>query len=192
MRRIRARHAIATLAMFLSVIIGVPDATAQAPSPGPSAVLIIDPERLFEETEFGQGVIAESEARAEALQAENRRIEAELTEEERELTAVRPTLSVDEFRSLADAFDEKVDRIRREQDAKAREVQDVRDGGQQEFFNRIGAVLLSLVRQRNAAILLDRRTVFLSAEAVDITDDAIARIDAELGSGEVDGGGEPK
>jgi Skp family chaperone for outer membrane proteins len=42
---------------------------------------------------------------------------------------------------------------------------------------------LGVVRERNAAVILDRRNVFLSAESVDITQEAIERIDAQLGDG---------
>lgn len=149
-------------------------------------ILTIDPERLFEETAFGARILSESEALAEELQAENRRIEAELTTEERELTEMRPTLSVEEFRALADAFDEKADRFRSEQKQKALDIQDFRDAGRQDFFNQIGPVLLALVRERRGVVLLDRRSVFLSAGSIDITDAAIQRIDTEIGAGDAE------
>ena len=180
MPSVRAPRIVGALVLAALVFLGN---AAPVRAQGSSGVLTIDPERLFEETQFGLRVLEESEALASALQAENRRIEAELTDEERDLTERRATLPVDEFRALADAFDEKVDRIRSEQDQKAREIQDFREAQQQEFLGRIGPVLLELVRERQAAILLDRRAVFLSAGSVDITDAAITRIDTEIGRG---------
>ena len=179
-------HVVVRVCVALLVACSALSGFAQTELPSPGGVLTIDPERLFEETQFGARVLEETEDLARTLQAENRRIEAELTAEERELTELRPTLPVDEFRALADAFDTKVDRIRDEQDRKAREIQDFRETQQQQFLGRIGAVLLELVQDRDAAILLDRRAVFLSAGSVDITDAAIARIDAELGAGDGD------
>ena len=129
MRRVLARVLLGAV-LAVSAMAG---ATAQdATTPG--AILTIDPEQLFERTLFGQRVIAESEELAASLQAENRRIEGELSEEERDLTERRPSLTVEEFRALADAFDEKVNRIRMEQDAKVREVQSFRDTAQQRFL----------------------------------------------------------
>jgi len=182
-RRVLARAVSHARLLAVTFLLAAAPLSAQPVQTAPSAVLTIDPERLFEETAFGRRVIAESERRAEELQAENRRIEAELTAEERDLTERRPEMGVEEFRVLADAFDAKVDRIRAEQDGKAREIQEIRETGQQDFFNRIGPILLTIVRERQAAILLDRRTVFLSAEAVDITEQAVGRIDAEIGAG---------
>ena len=41
----------------------------------------------------------------------------------------------------------------------------------------------AVMQERGAVVVLDRRTVLLSADGIDITNDLIARIDAELGDG---------
>ncbi|MEM9031727.1 MAG: OmpH family outer membrane protein [Pseudomonadota bacterium] len=180
-RRARARSFAGAAGVFAAMCIGL--AVSAAAQDVSGAVLTIDPERLFEESMFGARVREEAEAEAAALQSENRRIEAELTAEERDLTERRPGLPVDDFRALADAFDAKVDQIRAEQDQKARDIQETREAEQQDFLNQIGPILLGLVQERQASILLDRRAVFLSAGSVDLTDEAIARINAEIGTG---------
>ena len=124
-----------------------------------SEVVTIDPERLFADTAYGQRVQQVIEDRSTALAAENRRIEAELVAEERALTDQRPTLPVEEFRALADAFDEKVQRLRAEQDAKTREVQGLQDREQQRFLNRVAPILSELVQERGALVVMDRRAV---------------------------------
>ena len=149
-----------------------------------SEVVTIDPEQLFAGTAYGRRVLQMVEDRSSALATENRRIEAELIAEERALTDQRPTLSVEEFRALADAFDEKVQRLRAEQDAKTREIQSLRDREQQQFLNRVAPILSELVQERGALVVMDRRTVFISSARIDITDAAIARIDETLGDGE--------
>jgi hypothetical protein len=90
---------------------------------------------------------------------------------------------VAEFRALADAFDEKVQRIRTEQDAKARELQELREQQRQTFLRRISPILAEIVRERGALAVLGRRTVLLSADSIDITDEAISRINAALDGG---------
>ena len=112
-------------------------AAGRAGAQGADPVLTIDPDRLFGETVYGLRILQAVEERSTALARENRQIEAELIAEERALTDQRPTLSVEEFRALADAFDEKVQRIRGEQDAKTRDVQALRETEQQKFFNDI-------------------------------------------------------
>ncbi len=148
-----------------------------------AAILVLNQDRLLSQTEFGQRIQREIEAASAALAAENRRIEAQLTEEELELTERRPTMPAEDFRVLADDFDLRVSGIRAAQDAKTRDLQSQADAARQTFFEEIVPVLLSLVEARGAAVLLDSRTVLLSAGSVDITDDAIAAIDEALGEG---------
>ena len=155
---------------------------ASAQGAGPSSpILTIDQERLFAETRFGESARAEVERRSGELAAENRRIEAELMEEERALTALRATLDPAAFRQRADAFDQKVQRLRAEQDEKAREVTGLRDMQRAAFFGRIGPILAEVVETRGAVAILDRRAILVSVPGIDITDEAIRRIDAALG-----------
>ncbi len=89
---------------------------------GTSTILTLDQERLFEESQWGQRALAEINADSSDLAAENRRIEAELSAEEQDLANRRATMAAQEFRALADAFDAKVVEIRRNQDAKLRDL----------------------------------------------------------------------
>ncbi len=173
------RRAAAWLSLAAALLLAQPVLAQGAPG----GVLTVDPERLFQDTRYGRRVVSELELKAADLQAENRRIEATLSGEERDLTDRRPTLGTDEFRALADAFDARVETVRSEQDGKARDLQRLRDQGQQTFFKSIGPILSAMVSERGAAVLVDRRSVILSAESVDITDAAIRRIDRDLGDG---------
>lgn len=179
-------------AMFaLALAFGAP-LGAQTPSPDLSyslpysAILTVAPDRLFSESAYGQRVVREIEAEGTALAAENRRIEAELMEEERALTERRAVMEPDAFRALADAFDEKVQRIRGEQDAKARDLGEQQDRARSEFLQVARPVLVTLMRESGASVILERSSVFLSADSTDITDLAVARIDAAIGDGTQD------
>ena len=148
-----------------------------------SPVLIIDTERVFAESLFGLRIAAQVQADSEALVTENRRIEAALTEEERSLTVRRPTMTVEAFRTEADAFDERVQGIRRAQDAKQRALQDGIVTGRDQFLQAATPILGQIMQESAAAVILDRRSVFLGIGTIDITDQAIDRIDAAIGDG---------
>lgn len=152
-----------------------------------SPVLTINQEELFQNSAFGRRIEAELNAASAALAAENRRIEAALADEEQALTDRRATMDPAEFRALAEAFDAKVVELRRTQDGKARDLSRRPEEARQEFFRAVVPVLTAVVRERGAMVILDTRAVLLSADAIDITAEAIARIDAALG----DGGGAP-
>ncbi|MBV0911986.1 OmpH family outer membrane protein [Anianabacter salinae] len=155
-----------------------------------SPVLVIDQERLFRQSALGTRITEELEDAAAALAAENREIEAQLSAEELRLTEQRATLPPEEFRALADAFDQKVQRLRSEQDQKERELQRRRDADQQVFINQIGPILGQVAQERSALIVLDRRAAFLVSDAIDITDELIARVDASIAAEDAEEDGE--
>lgn len=145
-----------------------------------SPILTIDSDRMFEQSEFGRGVIMDIEARGAGLAAENRKIEEALVAEERRLTDLRPTMSAADFRELADAFDEKVQQTRRAQDAKTRDLNVELDEQRVVFLNAAAPVLEQLMREAGAAVVLERRSVFISSNAVDITRVAVQRLNLVL------------
>jgi len=146
-------------------------------------VLTIEPDRLFAGTRFGQRLTKEIEARVSQHAGENRRIEKELGEEEIALTGQRETLSAEEFRALADEFDARVTEARSAQDEKARDISALSEQAQRGFLQAIAPILEQMMNENGASVILDRRAVFLSADASDITLSAIERIDKTLADG---------
>ena len=164
-------------------IAGAANAQAQAeaqtpPDPVQMPVLIVDSDRLYQESRYGQQIRAELDAQAAALKAENDRIVAALTEEERSLTTRRPTMAPDAFRQEAKDFDSKVQGIRRARDAKEVALQTARATAQKDFFAQVQAIVGQLMLERGAAVTFDQRSVFVALSAADVTEEAIARIDA--------------
>lgn len=141
-----------------------------------SPIVTIDSELIFGSTEVGQSIATKLEDRVSALAGENARIASELEKEELELTELRKTLPKDEFRRLAQVFDSKVQRIRREQDNKQRDLQLLREEERQSFIDAIAPLLSSIARERGALVVIERRNVLLSADTIDITREVISRI----------------
>ena len=141
-----------------------------------SPVLTIDLDRLFAETRLGASKLDQLEQQAQQLAAENNEIETALIEEERQLTEQRDQLEAEEFRALADAFDAKVQKFRAEQDEKVRDLNRTRDEARNSFFNEVAVIISDIVREKGAVVVIERRDVFLSADNIDITDEAISRV----------------
>lgn len=182
------RAAVLGLALATAAAVSAPlpcpaQDQATAPSGVQSPILTIDRERLFSETLFGKAVNGRFKSDSDQLIAENLRLEKALEAEERDLTDRRPDLPADEFRALAAAFDAKTEKIRAAQDAKSRAVADKREAEQQRFLEAAIPVLGELMKASGAAAIFDKNMVVLSFRGIDITDDAIARIDAVLGDG---------
>ncbi|MEI4263088.1 OmpH family outer membrane protein [Roseovarius sp. D0-M9] len=148
-----------------------------------SEILVLDPDRLFAGTEVGQRLTEQYQSERDALIANNRELESELRAEEQELTEARKTMTATEFRAEADAFDARVRSIRAENDRRARDLERGREIAPLTLMRMAEPILVQLMRDTGGKIILDNRQVLLRADVVDITDIAIARIDAEIGDG---------
>lgn len=181
----RRASGLATLALAVGMLVSAPLRAQEAPAavPGSAAVLLLDQDRLFLESRFGQAVLARHRQAVEALQAENRRIEAALEAEERDLTERRPKLPAAEFSRLAADFDDKAEGIRKAQGAKSDDIKARLDAEQRTFAQTVRPVLEAMVRNMGAFVVLDARMAIFSLPGTDITDRAIAEIDTVLGEG---------
>ncbi|MFV0335476.1 MAG: OmpH family outer membrane protein [Tropicimonas sp.] len=173
-----ARPALVAAALFCAF-----EGRAQVLSSGAVQVLTLDQDRLYAETLFGRRLQAEIERASQVLAERNRDLSQALRDEEQALTERRKTISTQEFRVLADAFDEKVVKLREEQDARIAALQRQQEADRLAFNRRIIPILSELIRDSGAVAILDDRAVILSAESIDVTDRAIARIDEALGEG---------
>jgi Skp family chaperone for outer membrane proteins len=146
-------------------------------------LLTLDDEQLFTGSKFGKAVLARQEAEAQALIAENRKIEAALEAEEKDLTARRAAMTNAEFAPLSEAFNTKVEGIRQAQDAKSRELTRAFEDEKLRFFEAVRPALAQIMKERGAVAIIDKRAVFVGFENVDITKAAIALLDQSLGDG---------
>jgi Skp family chaperone for outer membrane proteins len=146
----------------------------------PYPVLTLDQDRFFLNSSFGRAAVERQLAATAALEQENERIEAELIAEELALTELRKTLPAEEFSARAEAFDQKVVRIRTEQDAKALVIVEEREKDRSAFLQLAVPVLGELMEEKKAIVIIDKDTAILSLSAIDVTDEAIARVDAAM------------
>jgi Skp family chaperone for outer membrane proteins len=171
----------AWLALGLWLALAPPPAFAQQATP--PQLLTLDQERLYSDSLYGKALEEKSLADTQALAAENRKIEADLSAEEAALTERRKLETPEAFEILAEAFDAKVEKIRAEQEAKAIALKSGRDTQRQQFFDAAVPVLAELMRQSGAYAILNHDAVILSFDSIDITTRAIAALDATLGDG---------
>lgn len=182
----RQLSAVLLTGAILSLLGGgaVAQSGSNAPQTAPSSqVLIVDFDRAFRQSMFGQRIVREFNAAALALNAENERLLAELNAEEASLTERRSSMTAEEFSAAADAFDAKTQLIRQEQDEKQRLINSVQTSAEAAFTNAAQPVLIQVMESRGGNILLDSRAVTLFSLSIDVTDAAVAQIDAAIGEG---------
>lgn len=167
--------------VVLSSGAGAGAGAAQAQSFGASAPFrILDQDRLLSESILGQQLQARLRAAERALEAENAALIRLLAAEERELTDLRPTLSPEDFRARADTFDARVEDIRAERERLSQSLARQYEADVQAFFATALPVLDRLMSDDGLIALLHPDVLIIGVEWLDITDRAIARLDASL------------
>ncbi len=149
----------------------------------PSSLLTIDPEALYRASAWFRRVEGSVGAEIRAVAAENDRLAAELADEERALTERRAELPPEEFRRMAADFDQRVVHTRRAQDEKARRLNALAEAERAAFFRAAIPVFADVMQARKAVAVLDRQSVFISADAIDVTEVMAQQIDRTLGEG---------
>lgn len=166
-----------TLALSIALAAGMAAQPALA-QPLATPIVIVNQERLLTGSQRGQALLAAEEEARDRLRAEARAIEAAFEAEERELTEARARLDPEEFRALADEFDARVVAARRDQDARAAALAQEFDAGRRRFYAAVAPILVRLMERSGAYAILDENSVLLAAQELQITDAAIAAIDA--------------
>ena len=145
-----------------------------------SELFTVDMTKLLRSSEFGKNIIAANNIARKKLQSENEELEKKLLLEEKELSELRKTLSVEEFRPKALEFDKRVSIIRAEQGKKEEILNKKVRKEETDFFKRIYPLLYEILIERGGLILFDQRNIILWDNSVDITDDAIQAINQAL------------
>lgn len=178
------RVALAVFGLCLGVALGAaPPLGAQQMGVIQSDVLVIDPERMLLESDYGKRLQEEIQAERDRLIAYNENIAQELEAEEQRLTALRTTTPPDEFRELADSFDQRVEELRLESERLSRELERRRELIPIQFMRVVQPVLSDLLSEANAMVMIDARTVMLHTSAADATELAVLRINERIGAG---------
>lgn len=139
---------------------------------------VLDEERLFRDSVLGQRVLADIRAAEAALEAENQVLFDQLSAEERSLTEARLTLPPDEFRAQAEAFDTRVEAIRAERAERAATLARQNEAAARAFFDAALPVLVQVMTEAGVDVLLKPDVMILGPDWLDITDQAIGRLDA--------------
>jgi len=148
--------------------------------PMQTEILFVNQERLLTGSRTGRTLLDAEETATEALREEARAIDAAFEAQERELAGKRADLAPEEFRALADAFDAQVVEARRQQDARSAALAQDLDQRRRVFFGQIAPLLVAAMERHGAAAIFDETSVLLSDQSINITDEIILAIDANL------------
>lgn len=139
--------------------------------------------RLFSQSLYGKRLLADLDKSRQSLAAENRTLEGQLTLREQALTQQRSQMSPADFRDLADAFNEDVQRHRAEQLRKEQDLFRLHEEDRQRFRLVANKILAEVMAERGALAVIAEEAILLGFRNIDITDIAVARLDEDVGDG---------
>ena len=145
-----------------------------AQSPG---ILVVDLERAYDSSKFAQAMRDAFSLQNQLLNEENSNILNALKREELQLTEDRATLSPELFAVAAEAFDVKVQGIRKSRLQKLRLVEDQFNRLKINFFQKINPFFDEVMLEFDAAAILEKKSIVRSIDALDITDLLVQRVD---------------
>lgn len=169
-------------AMAATVAIMNPVIAQEAQSP----IMVVDFERVFNETAYGQRLTAELNVERDRVQAENDRLADELLAEESALTEARSSMEPEAFRLAAEAFNERAQSVRASRETEQNRLVALRDAERAQFIERIQPLINTMMLDRGAFVAMDRRSVIRAIGSANATEDVIAAIDSTLGDGRQD------
>ena len=142
-----------------------------------SGILVVDLGRAYDSSKFAQAMRDAFNQKNQSLNEENTNILNALKKEELQLTEDRATLSPELFAIAAEAFDVKVQGIRKARLQKLRLVEDQFNRLRINFFQRINPFFDEVMLEFNAAAILEKKSIVRSIDALDITDLLVQRVD---------------
>jgi Skp family chaperone for outer membrane proteins len=146
-------------------------------------ILTLDQDVLYLSSDWGNRAQAQLEAEGDVVAAENERLTQLLSSEEARLTEQRGTLPPAEFRTLAENFDLRATEVRRERAQAVQQLNSWAEADRSAFFRAALPLMGQMMQERGAVAVLDRRTLFVSLDAIDVTGDLIDELNSELGDG---------
>jgi outer membrane protein len=186
----RSGHA-GILALALMIAAGSPgfaaDAPAAAPAPAPAlqapppTLIVIDFERILQESKAGKSVSEQLQQRAGSFQKGFQQQEADLNTAQQELMRQQSILAQDAFSAKARDLQRRSDELR-EKEAKANAaLQQSNREAIVRIQQTIRPILEDIMKERGANVVLNRGAVSLiSDDRFDVTDEALKRLDVKL------------
>lgn len=179
MIRTLALLALLALLMLPPVPAGAQDGEAPAGDADPRpTILIVKMEHLLTESAAARSIALQMERLRAALREKTRAAETAIREAERTLAAAKADMDPETFRARVAEFETSVEAARRDAQARARRLQGAQTTAVERLRATLTPILVAVMREREAAVMLDESQVLLSASGLDVTAEVMDRLDA--------------
>lgn len=176
-----SRDWIGILCLCAGLLIPLPlAAQSKDPVVADVPVLVVDMQRIKSDTAAGRDMLAKTIEIRKRIQAGIAKRSERLRAEEQRLAEERESLDPGVFREQVRAFEQQVFANREFSERESRRLQLILSRASTLLQERATAVFAAIMRERRAEVLLDSTQIILSVDRLDITDEAIRRLNLIL------------
>lgn len=178
-RAVPAARALATAVLIaFTFCLAAPSAPAQ--SPAPAVVLVVDIQRIMRDSKAAQTIRSQVNDQREKFQAEFAEREKKLREEEQSLARQRTILTAEVFQQKLKEFEGRIATVQRDAQGRRQEVEAALNRALQDIRGVLVNIVGKMADEQKATVVLPKVSVFLVDKKLEITEDVLARLDAEL------------
>jgi Skp family chaperone for outer membrane proteins len=179
---IRGNWALPGLAALLwlgSPAAGAHAQTAATAPPTP-VIVMVDMQQLVYSSKAGKGIQAQMEKQRQTFSKEVALQEDELQKTRAEIERQRSTLPPDQFEAKGRQFQQRLQELDRNVQAKQRAWQQVLNEAVGKVQDVALQVVAEIANERHANLVMQKAAVIVAKDGYDITDDAMLRLDQRL------------
>ncbi len=177
------RTAIAVLVSFAATIaILAPTSASAQQQQVPLVVAVLDVNLILRESSAAKAVRAQIDKQRDTYQAALVTQENKLRDADQKLSQERASLSQEEFLKRRDELGKQIEQLRVDSDKRKQALEKAFNSGMQQVTQSLGQVLSEIAKQRSLTLVLNKAMVPLSANDLDITQEALKMLNARLPS----------
>jgi Skp family chaperone for outer membrane proteins len=170
------------VAALLFCLVAAAPAPAQTPAPGPSGtiIVVVDLQRILREAAAVRALQQQVGAAREAFQAEIRQREEALRRLDQELARERPTLTPEVYAERRQALADQLAALQTDIQERRRKLDQAMNEGMRQVQSELLPVLQQLTEEHGADIMLAKTSIVLARPELEVTDEALVRLNARL------------
>jgi Skp family chaperone for outer membrane proteins len=169
-------------AMLALALCFAPRVEAADEQPTAAFVAVLDVQQVLRDSMAAKALRAEIEKRQGEYQSELARQENALRSASEKLMAERDDIAPEEFVRRRQEIDQQVAELRRQSQARKRQLETTYNDGVDEVRRVMLEVVGQIAQVRGATLVLNKSSVVLGASEFDITAEVIVKLDAALPS----------
>ncbi len=140
-------------------------------------ILVLDIRKVLNDSSAGQFILNLYKEEIINLNNEFNILQTQLIAEEQELRDVRPTMEIDAFVKLAEAFDKKSTQTREEYRARKQTIDERLNQDTDRLARILSQYAGEVMEEKGASVVLMKNQVIVSSNAIDITSIVMERAD---------------